>query len=117
MDLPEPPWRSSRRRPAREPLSREKIVDTALTLLYESALDESRRDAAMAAFAKAFDAPQSIRMRFDFDRHELSEFHAHGHDSGVLGRYADYYHGIDPGGPPAGQFWVEYALGLARQAQ
>lgn len=55
----------------------------------------------MAAFAKAFDAPQAIRMRFDFDRNELSECHVHGHDSGVLARYADYYHGIDPGGPPA----------------
>nr|WP_083466673.1 TetR/AcrR family transcriptional regulator [Kibdelosporangium sp. MJ126-NF4]CEL17790.1 Transcriptional regulator, TetR family [Kibdelosporangium sp. MJ126-NF4]CTQ90986.1 Transcriptional regulator, TetR family [Kibdelosporangium sp. MJ126-NF4] len=35
MDLPEPPWR----KPARQPLSRDKIVDTALGLLEKEGLD------------------------------------------------------------------------------
>ena len=63
-------------------------VDAAVTLLYEAALDESLRGEAMAAFARAFDAPQAIRMRFDFERYQLSEFCTHGHDSAVTDRYA-----------------------------
>ncbi|MBP2319702.1 AcrR family transcriptional regulator [Kibdelosporangium banguiense] len=39
MDLPEPPWRSAGRKPARQPLSREKIVDTALGLLEKEGLE------------------------------------------------------------------------------
>lgn len=77
------------------------VVEHAVTLLYEAVLDDSKRAGSMAAFARAFDAPQATRMRFDFDRCELSEFYAHGHDAGVLARYAGHYHAIDPGGPPA----------------
>jgi AcrR family transcriptional regulator len=39
VELPEPPWRSARRKPARQPLSRDLIVETALTLLEKEGLD------------------------------------------------------------------------------
>lgn len=39
VDLPEPPWRSAQRKPARQPLSRDLIVDTALKLLEKEGLD------------------------------------------------------------------------------
>lgn len=39
MDLPEPPWRSGQRKPARQPLSRDLIVDTALGLLEKEGLE------------------------------------------------------------------------------
>ncbi|TCO50835.1 TetR/AcrR family transcriptional regulator [Actinocrispum wychmicini] len=39
MELPEPPWRSAQRKPARQPLSRDLIVDTALKLLEKEGLD------------------------------------------------------------------------------
>ncbi|MET0132911.1 MAG: TetR/AcrR family transcriptional regulator [Kibdelosporangium sp.] len=39
MDLPEPPWRSGRRKPAKQPLSRALIVDAALALLEKEGLD------------------------------------------------------------------------------
>lgn len=39
MDLPEPPWRSGRRKPVRQPLSRDLIVDTALGLLEKEGLE------------------------------------------------------------------------------
>jgi AcrR family transcriptional regulator len=39
VDLPEPPWRSTRRAPARRPLSQDLVVDTALALLAREGLD------------------------------------------------------------------------------
>jgi AcrR family transcriptional regulator len=37
--MPEPPWRSPRRRPARQPLGRDLIVDTAMKILASEGLD------------------------------------------------------------------------------
>lgn len=39
MDLPEPPWRSGQRKPAKQPLSRDLIVGTALGLLEKEGLE------------------------------------------------------------------------------
>jgi AcrR family transcriptional regulator len=39
VELPEPPWRSTQRKPARQALSRDLIVDTALALLEKEGLD------------------------------------------------------------------------------
>jgi AcrR family transcriptional regulator len=39
VELPEPPWRSAQRKPARQPLNRDLIVDTALSLLEKEGLD------------------------------------------------------------------------------
>jgi AcrR family transcriptional regulator len=39
VELPEPPWRTGARKPARQPLSREKIVDTALGLLAKEGIE------------------------------------------------------------------------------
>ncbi|RSM83580.1 TetR family transcriptional regulator [Kibdelosporangium aridum] len=39
MELPEPPWRTGARKPVRQPLSRDKIVETALGLLEKEGLD------------------------------------------------------------------------------
>jgi AcrR family transcriptional regulator len=39
VELPEPPWRSGKTRPVRQPLSRDLIVDTALGLLEKEGLE------------------------------------------------------------------------------
>ncbi|WP_237774437.1 TetR/AcrR family transcriptional regulator [Actinosynnema sp. ALI-1.44] len=39
MELPDPPWRTAARKPVRQPLSRDKIVDTALGLLEKEGID------------------------------------------------------------------------------
>jgi AcrR family transcriptional regulator len=39
VQLPEPPWRSAQRKPARQPLSRDLIVETALALLEKEGMD------------------------------------------------------------------------------
>jgi DNA-binding CsgD family transcriptional regulator len=72
-------------------------IDTTVALLYEAVLDVSRWDAALAAFAAAFDAPWATRIRFDFTLEEPIELRSHGWDSDTLKRYAEYYYGIDPG--------------------
>jgi len=80
---------------------RNDAIDAAVALLYEAVLDGSRWDAAMAAFAGAFDAPGATRVRFDVMQKEPVEFRSHGHDAGTLKRYAEYYYAIDPGALPA----------------
>lgn len=72
-------------------------IDATVALLYEAVLDGSRWDAALAAFADAFDAPWATRIRFDFTLEDPIELHSHGWDAGTLKRYAEYYYGIDPG--------------------
>lgn len=39
VELPDPPWRTAARKPVRQPLSRDKIVDTALGLLEKEGID------------------------------------------------------------------------------
>jgi AcrR family transcriptional regulator len=39
MELPDPPWRSARRKPSKQPLSQERIVETALAILDKEGLD------------------------------------------------------------------------------
>ncbi|CAM4058604.1 TetR/AcrR family transcriptional regulator [Kibdelosporangium persicum] len=39
MELPDPPWRTGARKPVRQPLSRDKIVDTALGLLEKEGIE------------------------------------------------------------------------------
>lgn len=89
----------------------DKAIDTAVTLLYETVLDGSRWDAALAAFAGAFRAPGATRIRFDVTQKQPVEFRAHGHAAAVSGRYADYYHAIDPGLPAVG--WASDGQWLA----
>lgn len=92
-------------------MPRDDAIEASVALLYEAVLDESRWDAAMAAFASAFDAPRAMRMRFDFTKKEPDEFRAHGWDPGTAARYAGYYHAIDPGVPPVWRAGVGQWLG------
>lgn len=39
VELPDPPWRTAARKPVRQPLSRDKIVDTALGLLAKDGIE------------------------------------------------------------------------------
>jgi AcrR family transcriptional regulator len=69
VDLPEPPWRSTRRKPARRPLSRDLIVDTALKLLEEEGLDAL----SMRRVAQALDTGPASLYAHVRNRDELCE--------------------------------------------
>jgi DNA-binding CsgD family transcriptional regulator len=90
---------------------RHDAIDSTVALLYEAVLDGSRWDAALAALADAFDAPRSMRIRFDIAQKQPVEFRSHGHDAGVMSRYASYYYALDPGVLPAHRAGVGQWLG------
>jgi AcrR family transcriptional regulator len=69
VDLPEPPWRSTRRKPARRPLSRDLIVDTALKLLEKEGLDAL----SMRRVAQALDTGPASLYAHVRNRDELCE--------------------------------------------
>lgn len=69
MDLPEPPWRSSQRKPARQPLSRDLIVETALKLLEKEGLDAL----SMRRVAQALDTGPASLYAHVRNRDELCE--------------------------------------------
>jgi DNA-binding CsgD family transcriptional regulator len=71
--------------------------DLPVSLLYETVLDATQWAPALAALARVFDAPMAAQWRFDFQAGSAREFRSHGHDAGVLERYAAHYHQIDPG--------------------
>jgi AcrR family transcriptional regulator len=69
VELPEPPWRSGKRKPARAPLSRDKIVDTALGLLEKEGLDAL----SMRRVAQALDTGPASLYAHVRNRDELCE--------------------------------------------
>lgn len=57
MEVPDPPWRSARRKPVRKPLSQALVVDTALEILAKEGLDA----VSMRRIAQALDTgPASL---------------------------------------------------------
>jgi len=69
VDLPEPPWRSTQRKPARQPLSRDLIVETALKLLEKEGLDAL----SMRRVAQALDTGPASLYAHVRNRDELCE--------------------------------------------
>jgi AcrR family transcriptional regulator len=69
VELPEPPWRSAQRKPARRPLSRDLIVDTALALLEQEGLDAL----SMRRVAQALDTGPASLYAHVRNRDELLE--------------------------------------------
>ncbi|MEV4317935.1 TetR/AcrR family transcriptional regulator [Actinocrispum sp. NPDC049592] len=67
--LPDPPWRSGQRKPARRPLSRDLIVDTALRLLEKEGLDAL----SMRRVAQALDTGPASLYAHVRNRDELLE--------------------------------------------
>jgi AcrR family transcriptional regulator len=69
VQLPEPPWRSSQRKQAKQPLSRDLIVDTALALLEKEGLDAL----SMRRVAQALDTGPASLYAHVRNRDELCE--------------------------------------------
>jgi AcrR family transcriptional regulator len=69
VEMPEPPWRSPRRKPARRPLSRDVIVDSALKILAAEGIDA----VSMRRVAQALDTGPASLYAHIGNRDELCE--------------------------------------------
>ncbi|RZQ60382.1 TetR/AcrR family transcriptional regulator [Amycolatopsis suaedae] len=69
MELPEPPWRSPARRTVKQPLSRERVVRTALDLLDREGLDA----VSMRRVAQALDTGAASLYAYVSGKDELRE--------------------------------------------